>query len=120
MMERRSEPRYPADEPAKVTILGSEPCVISGRVVNLSGKGMRLMLEREAPVGAPVRVDVDGTILLGEVCYCARQGNSFCAGLELEHALTMSEELASLMRGLMEETRQDHPQHKEAHNPNRF
>ena len=119
-MERRPERRYPADEPVTVTILGGENCVISGRVVNLSGKGMRLVLEREAPIGAPVRVDVDGTILLGEVCYCAREGNSYYAGLELEHALTMSEELASLMRGLLEEARQDQPQHKEKHNPSRY
>ena len=80
---------------------------------------MRLVLEHEVPVGVPVRVDVDGTVLLGEVCYCGGEGNSFCAGIELEHALTMSEELAALMRGLTGETRQRQPQCAEENPPER-
>jgi len=111
-MERRSVPRYPANEPARVTVLGDTNRALAGRMVNLSGRGMRLLLDQDVPVGVPVRVDVDGTILLGEVCYCAMEGNSYCVGIDLEHALTMSEELAALMRGLLDEASQEHSQGK--------
>jgi hypothetical protein len=103
-MDLRCEPRFRADEPVKVTLLGEPETVISGRIVNLSGKGMRLMLESPAPLGAAIRVEIDGTILLGEVCYCYPEGATYAAGLQLEQALTLSEELGRLMLRLLEES----------------
>lgn len=41
-------------------------------------------------------------ILLGEVCYCRPEGHLYAAGIELEHCLTLTEELlrlASQIRG---------------------
>lgn len=99
-MDQRSEPRYPVVGPAKVTVLGNNPTEIHGSIVNLSGKGMRILLEAAVPAGSAVRIDVDGTVLLGEICYCQPEGFCYAAGFELEQAFTLSEELAALMRGI--------------------
>ncbi len=101
LMDRRSESRFQTDEPVQVTVLGQTQPVVAGRLANLSGKGMRLLLESPVPVGAPIRVDMDGTMLLGEVCYCYPEGAKWAIGLQLEHALTHSDDLARLMRQLV-------------------
>jgi hypothetical protein len=99
-MDRRSEPRYPAFGPAEVTFLGDNPVLVRGRLLNCSGRGMRLWLPQAAPIGAPVRVDVEGAMFLGEVCYCNSDGDGYAVGFQLEHVLSMSEELVALMRSL--------------------
>ncbi len=99
-MDRRSEPRYAASGPAEVTLLGDHPVSLQGRVLNLSGRGMRVWLPQAAPVGAPVRVDLEGAMFLGEVCYCNPDGDGYAVGFQLEHVLSMSDELAALMRAL--------------------
>ena len=101
LMDRRIESRFHVDESVQVTVLDQTQPVVAGRLVNLSGKGMRLSLDSEVPVGAPVRVDMDGTMLLGEVCYCYPEGATWALGLRLEHALTHSDDLARLMRQLV-------------------
>jgi len=103
-MDQRSEPRFSVDEPVRVTVLKGEHAVISGRVANLSGRGMRLLIDAEVPVGALIRVDVDGSMLLGEVCYCCHEAEKWALGLQMEHALTVSDDLARLMRQLIQES----------------
>ena len=103
-MDLRSEPRFPTDEPVRVTVLGGTKFEANGRIVNVSGRGMRLRINARVPVGAAIRVDVDGSLLLGEVAYCQADGEFFAVGLQLEQALTISEELSRLMRRLMEES----------------
>ncbi|MEN6537149.1 MAG: PilZ domain-containing protein [Bryobacteraceae bacterium] len=102
-MDLRSEPRFPTDGPVTITVLGPEPSTISGRIVNVSGRGMRFMLDAPVPANAAIRADVEGTLLLGEVAYCYPEGKAYAAGIQLEQALTVSEELCRLMRHLNEE-----------------
>ncbi|MCS6952430.1 MAG: PilZ domain-containing protein [Bryobacterales bacterium] len=104
-MERRSEPRYDLSGPADVTLLTDNPVSLQGRIINLSGRGMRVWLPQAVPAGAAVRVDVAGAMFLGEVCYCNPDGNGYAAGFQLEHVLSMSEELAALMRALEQSVR---------------
>jgi hypothetical protein len=42
-------------------------------------------------------------ILLGEVCYCLREGEGYAVGIELEHAIYDVEELTRLIRGILGE-----------------
>jgi hypothetical protein len=67
-----------------------------------SGRAMCVLLSMPIPVGGAVRVDVDGTLLLGEVCHCHSEDQNFAVELELDQALTVSEELSRLMRGLQD------------------
>ena len=108
-MDQRSEPRFSVDGPVKVTVLTEPETTLTGRIENLSGKGMRLVLDAAIPVGAPIRVDLDGTLLLGEACYCRQEGDRCAAGVQLEHTLTLSEDLARLMRQLLAESSGSNP-----------
>ncbi|MCS6954641.1 MAG: PilZ domain-containing protein [Bryobacteraceae bacterium] len=103
-MERRSEPRYSARGPAEVTLLADNPVSLRGRIVNLSGRGMRIWLPEVVPVGAPVRVDYEGAVFLGEICYCNAEEDGYSAGFQLEHVVSMSDELAALIRALEQTT----------------
>jgi hypothetical protein len=86
-MERRREPRFSAETPALVTLLGSEQERLEGRVVNASGRGLRLLL--------------NGYILLGEVCYSTPEGSEYAVGLALEQALAELTELARMVDSLL-------------------
>ena len=103
-MDLRSEPRFPADESVRVTVLGGGKLETDGKIVNVSGRGMCLRIRARVPVGAAVRVDIDGSLLLGEVAYCRADSDLYAVGLQLEQALTISQELSRLMQRLMEES----------------
>jgi hypothetical protein len=64
---------------------------------------MRLLLDRAVPVGTPIGVQSDAKLVLGEVCYCngLPEGNKFAVGLELEHALANTADLARLAHRLL-------------------
>jgi hypothetical protein len=100
-MEKRAGVRFPAGQSVRVTLLSHPPDQFSARVVNLSGKGMRLLLDRPISPGAPLKIEWVETLLLGEVCYCEAVEGGYAAGLELQHALLQTSELARLSRRLL-------------------
>ncbi len=103
-MEKRREPRIPVDHEVGVTLLGGEPLQLTGRISNISGRGIRLLLPQKIALGTALRVDWPDGLLLGEVCYCqAEEGGGFSAGLTLEHVLYNLHELAALARQLLNE-----------------
>ncbi len=102
-MDSRSEPRHETDQNIQVTVLGRSELKITGQIVNLSGKGARLMLGAPIPIGTAVKIEWNQTLLLGEVCYCRPEAGGFSAGVELEHALLNTTELARLGRVLLGE-----------------
>jgi len=96
MEYRRREPRFVIDQPVTVRDLEHPGPPVLGRLVNFSAQGTRLILEQEISPGAMVKVEWGGTMLLGEIIYCAPEGAEFAAGLELEDALYETEVLASM------------------------
>jgi hypothetical protein len=96
MEYRRREPRFESDQPVAVTNLEQPGTPLMGRLVNFSAGGTRMVLDREVPLGTMVKVELGGTILLGEIIYCSRQGKEFAVGLELEDALYEKEMLESM------------------------
>jgi hypothetical protein len=93
--DRRTQPRLNLDQPVVVTMLGDNPFCLPGRVVNVSGRGMRIAIPSPLPDGAAVRVDWENSLVLGEVRYCAKEGSWYMLGIEMEHGLP---DLASLAR----------------------
>lgn len=91
---RRREPRFEVNQRVTVTDLEKPGCVLPGMLANFSAKGIQLILDENLRPGAMVKVEWGGTILLGEIMYCTRQGLHFAAGLELEDALYETETLA--------------------------
>lgn len=101
-MGKRREPRVSVDSSARVTVLGENPRTIDGRVVNASGRGLRLLLNSPLPVGAAVQVELGQTMLLGEVCYAVPEVRSYAVGLELDQMLSGLSELARQVDTLLE------------------
>lgn len=93
-MERRREPRFICNQPAHVRDLATnqetEACLRE-----ISGRGARLWTAVPLAVNAPVRVDVAGAMLLGDVCYCRPEEGQYVVGVALAHSVW---EMASLER----------------------
>jgi PilZ domain len=102
-MEFRSEPRLPANEPVRVTVLNEPETQFLGHLINRSDRGVGIHADQPVPYGAAVKLEWDNTLLLGEVCYCRPQEGGFAIGLEVEHALFNTLELARLSKRLLEE-----------------
>jgi hypothetical protein len=77
----RRERRFPVEKAVKVAAFGEQDVVTSGHVVDASQSGLGLVLEAPVPVGAEVRVEVDGTMISGRVTHCRSQDDKFAAGL---------------------------------------
>jgi hypothetical protein len=102
-MDRRKEPRLRADEPALMTVLDEPGRVFAGRIADMSGRGMRLLVEEPVRPGAAVQVDWADALLLGEVCYCQVAEGGYSIGLNFEQALFDTAELARLAAKLIGE-----------------
>lgn len=89
-VERRREPRFIADMPVTVTVLGTAvPQVIPARVQDMSGHGLCLGISSSVPNGAAVKVEGDGMLLLGEVCRCEPVGSEYRLGLQISEWLDL-------------------------------
>jgi hypothetical protein len=102
-MELRSQPRLEIDEPVHVTVLGESETRFLGRIANYSGNGIGLFAEGPALEGSALKVEWRDTLLLGEVRYCRPEGEGYAIGLDVEHALYHTEELARLARRILDE-----------------
>lgn len=102
-MEQRGESRFDVEQTVRVTALGDQSESFPAQVANLSGTGLRLLVPRLVPAGAALQVEWNEMLLLGEVCYCQPVDGGFAIGVELEHALLHTGELARLARKLLGE-----------------
>lgn len=72
-------------------------------VMNLSGRGLRLRATQAQVPGTLVRIDLNQTLMLAEVCYSEPDGRGFALGLRLEHSLLQTEGLERLRQRFAEE-----------------
>ena len=79
-----------------------------GRIVEVSGSGMRVFTDQRLAVGETVKVECKDTLWLGEVLYCEQVTEGYATGMKLEHALYGTAGLARLAESfLAEEAAQD-------------
>jgi len=100
-MERRSEPRVIADQAVRITTLGKYRHEMQGKAVGLSGHGMQITVPNRVAPGDPVKIELDDTLVFGEICYCCPNGRAFMIGVQLDQALQGLAELARLNRALL-------------------
>ncbi len=100
LTESRREARFEGDSPVQVSVLGEATAKLAGQLSNFSAGGLRLLVECPVPEGAAVKVEFGETLLLGEVRYCRPAEGGYAVGLELEHTLACTDELARLAREL--------------------
>jgi len=98
-MDQRREPRFVADQPVVVTVLGDSERSHKGRIRNESGRGLLIEVPHELPMRSALRIEVDNSILLGEVVYCRGSNGLFLLGVELDQVLCG---LAALNKRLLE------------------
>ncbi len=99
-MDRRYEPRFPANRPVRVRVLSGAEGFLAATLCEVSGSGLRLLTDRPLPVGGTVEIEDGDLTWLGEVCYCNAQRDGFASGIRVEHRLTLTEDLLRLARQL--------------------
>jgi hypothetical protein len=117
-MNQRREPRFPVDRPIAVTVFGPPDTRVEARIRNAAGRGLGLELAAPLATGTALKIDLEDSILLGEVIYCRVQEGGWYVGVELVHALNGLVELASIMRGFVDApSRAEQPRPAESKRP---
>lgn len=105
--DQRKEPRVVLTGNASATLSvlhGSQVGLpLPVEVVNVSGRGLRLRAKQAHAPGTLVRIDLNQTLMLAEVCYSEPEGANFSLGLRLEHSLLQTEGLTRLRQRFAEE-----------------
>lgn len=87
--------------PVRLKWLSEPPVELDAFIDNMSGQGMRLIVDREIPIGAAIRIDLPDSMLLGEVCYRERVGRQFAVGVKLQHSLANLARVEEMVRDLL-------------------
>ncbi len=58
--------------------------VLTGRIVNISGKGLRLKLSGAVQPGMLVQARIGNRIIMAKVRYCIPDGQEFHAGVAIQ------------------------------------
>jgi len=70
MPDRRTEPRFAADQPVVVSVVTPIP----GKIASASKSGLQVTVSRLVKIGAVVEIKWDRVIVVGEVRYCQKIG----------------------------------------------
>ncbi|HWD00137.1 MAG TPA: PilZ domain-containing protein [Candidatus Sulfopaludibacter sp.] len=105
-MDKRCEPRFATDQSVTITTLGNQRFQQSGLVRNFSETGLGLLVQTEIPAGMAVRIELEDSILLGEVMYSRPLEKGFFAGVHLEQILSGLRELQRIKRRFQEATQE--------------
>jgi hypothetical protein len=101
-VERRSEPRFEAQETILLTLLEEGGDAMPALAMDVSGSGLRLLLNRPVAVGSAVKLEPADTMMLGEVCYCTPHiGHGYYIGIKLRQVLHGLGALAMLNQRLL-------------------
>lgn len=82
--ERRTEARYPAQDPAELEILPGPNEPLYGTVLDVSRSGLRVALPKRVGRGEQVRVKLHQNVIFGEVRYCRSVSGGFHVGILIQ------------------------------------
>lgn len=99
-MERRKQARINLETNLTIDVLGDHPAKIEGLMVDVSTDGMRFLSPVDVAPGTAIRVDRDGGMILGEVCYTEPHGEQFHLGILFRQVLSNLRDLEPLLRTL--------------------
>ena len=103
-MNQRREPRFQIDQNLWITVFGEPDINLPARIKNVSARGIGLELQGPLATGSALKMEIDDSLLLGEVIYSRDDGGSFYIGVEFEHALYGLGDLAQVVRDYSEST----------------
>jgi hypothetical protein len=82
--ERRTEARYPAQDPAELQLLPGPSEPIYGTILDVSRSGLRIALPKRVDRGEQVKVKLHGSVIFGEVRYCRAASGAFHVGIRIQ------------------------------------
>jgi hypothetical protein len=100
-MERRDDVRFPARIQVEFLVLGGDSHPRPATIRDISEGGVRLVTDVHLQTGTFLRIDVDDSILYGEVRYCCRWMGAHVCGLYVERALFGKSDLSQLIRNTL-------------------
>ena len=84
MSDRRTEPRFAADQPVVVSVVTPIP----GKIDSASKSGLRLTVSKLVKTGASVEIKWDRVIVVGQVRYCQKtEPREYSIGLKIIEAV---------------------------------
>jgi len=98
-MDQRREPRFAANQPITVTLLGEDTRTENATVKNASSRGLAIELSNPIPPSTALKIEFEDGFVLGEAVYCRRESHAWLVGVELDQVLCG---LSALVRKLQE------------------
>jgi len=105
-VKRRKESRLKPSirQPVILTVLDAKRTyVMEAYLLDISSGGLRLRLPQPLPCGTPVKVDVNNTGMLGEVCRCEPEAGAYMVRVQASQTSSSLMKLERLERALMSE-----------------
>lgn len=102
-MERRKDLRFPVQFPVEFTILGGDEAMgrRAGLVRDISEGGVRIGTAGHVAPGSFVRMDLEDSVLFGEVKYCCPFVGGYLTGLYVEKVLLGASDLSRLLAAVL-------------------
>jgi hypothetical protein len=104
-VERTTDIQYRPDQTVPLNILGDSPEALTAQIVTLSGRRASLKVHGNIAAGTAVRIDLNDSMLLGEIAGCVSGVSGFVAHVEVIEAIPSMSDLARLVSAVMNETR---------------
>src|SRR5262249_49671178 len=86
-MEKRQEPRFAADQPVVVTVLGDHETRHPARIRNASGGGLAIDVPVPIAPGTALKIELEDSMVLGESVYCRGGSGPYLLGVQLDQVL---------------------------------
>lgn len=96
---------YRPEQTVRLNVLGAAPQTIPAQLRILVGRRAELRSESAVAPGTAVRIDLEDSMLLGEVAGCIPEGSLFAAQIEVVEAIPSLSDLARLVAAVMNEGR---------------
>ncbi len=73
---------------------------VEGRVVDISGSGLRVRVPNPLPCGSPVKIETKNMVMMGEVARCEDMGDGYLAGLMIFNTTTVADKQSRVIIGM--------------------
>ena len=106
-MQRKMEIRFQPGQPVHLSVLSDAPQTLTAFINSLDGRHASLKATEAIPAGSAIRVDLEDSMLIGEITGCAATDGQFEIQLHVNEAIPSMSDLARLVSALMCEGRRD-------------
>ena len=107
IVQRKMEIRFQPDQPVRLSILSDVPQAITAFIISLNGRNAVLRVPQAIPAGSAIRLDLDDSMLIGEISGCAAGEEHFEIQFHIKEAIPSMSDLARLVSALMCEGRRE-------------